>query len=139
MEAKLPKPVHESYRKHRKDLTWKILFPVILSSVLCVALIVVINLVTFTGGGDVARWGAISTMWIAIPAMLGLLIVLALVVGMIYLMARLLNITPNYTLIAQDFFHKVESYAKRGAEAAVKPIISLNSIGAGIGKMFGRR
>jgi hypothetical protein len=139
MKAELPKPVHESYRKHRKDLAWKILFPVILSSVLCTGMIVLINIATFNWGGDVARWGAISTMWIAVPTMIGMLIVLAVLGGIIYLLSRLLNITPNYTAMAQDFFYKIESYAKRGADAVANRIISINSIGASINRFFGRR
>jgi hypothetical protein len=139
MKAQLPKPVHETYLKHRKDLTWKIIFPVVLSSVLCIGLIVLINIAAFRDGGDVARWGAISTMWIAIPIMLGMLIFLALLVGIVYLLARLLNILPTYTAMVQDFFYKVESYARRGADAVAKPVISLNSIGASISRFFGGR
>lgn len=139
MEAKIPKPVHMSYQKHRKDLAWKIILPVVVSAVLCIGLIVLINVVTFGNGGDVARWAAISTMWIAIPTIIGMLIVLALLVGIIYLLAKLLNITPNYTVKVQDFFHLIQSYAKRGADAAAKPIITLDSIGAGINRLFGKR
>ena len=139
METKIPKPVHISYQKHRKDLMWKIILPVVLSSVLCIALIVLINVVTFGNGGDVARWAAISTMWIAIPTIIGMLIVLALLVGIIYLLAKLLNITPNYTAMAQDFFYLIQSYAKRAADAVAKPIITLDSLGAGISRLFGKR
>jgi len=139
MKAKLPIPVHESYLKHRKDLVWKIIFPVILSAVLCIGLIVLINIATFRGGGDVARWAAISTMWIAIPTIFGMLVFLALLVGIIYLLAKLLNITPRYTAIAQDFFYKIEGYAKRAADAAAKPIITIDSIGASINRIFGRQ
>jgi hypothetical protein len=133
MEAKIPKPVHMSYQKHRKDLAWKIILPVVLSAVLCIGLIVLINVVTFGSGG------AISTMWIAIPTIIGMLIVLALLVGIIYLLAKLLHITPNYTVKVQDFFHLIQSYARRGADAVAKPIIKLDSIGAGINRFFGKR
>jgi hypothetical protein len=139
MKAQLPKPVHESYLKHRKDLTWKIIFPVVLSSVLCIGLIVLINIAAFRDGGDVARWGAISTMWIAIPIMIGMLIFLALLVGIVYLLARLLNILPTYTAMVQDFFYKVESYARRAADAVARPVILINSIGASISRFFGGR
>ena len=139
MKAQLPKPLHESYLKHRKDLTWKIIFPVILSSVLCIGLIVLINIATFRDGGDVARWGAISTMWIAIPIMIGMLIFLALLAGIIYLLSKLLNIAPHYTVMVQDFFYKIDSYARRGADAVARPVILLNSIGASISRFFGGR
>ena len=139
MKAKLPKPVHESYLKHRKDLAWKIILPVVLSAVLCLGLIVLINIATFRDGGDVQRWADISTMWIAIPTMLTLLIILALLGGIIYLLGRLLNIAPNYTALAQDFVHKIEGYVKRGADAVARPIISIDAIGASINRIFGKR
>lgn len=139
MKENISKPVHPSYKKHRKDLAWKIILPVVLSTILCIALIVLINLATFGAGGDVARWAAISTIWIAIPTMIFMLVFLALLVGIIYLLAKLLNITPKYTAMTQDFFYKVESYARRAANAAAKPIIFLDSIGAGIHRIFRKR
>ena len=139
MKAKLPEPVHESYLKHRKDRTWKIIFPVILSVVLCIGLVVLINIATFRDRGDVARWAAISTMWIAIPTMVVLLVFLALLVGIVYLLAKLLGITPKYTLMVQEFFYKVEGYVQRGADAAAKPFIFIDSIGASINRFLGRQ
>jgi hypothetical protein len=138
MNEKPQKPVHESYLKHRKDTAWKIIFPVVLSSVLCIGLIVLINIATFRGGGDVQRWADISTMWIAIPAMVLLLVVFALLGGIVYLLAKLLSITPKYTVLAQDFFYKIEGYARRGADAAAKPFIFIDSIGASINRFLER-
>ena len=139
MKANLPHPVHESYLKYRKDRVWKIIVPVIASAVLCIGLIVLVNVATFQGGGDVARWAAISIMWIAIPTMLGMLVFLAILGGLIYLMAKLLGLLPNYTGKTQDLFYKIEGYARRFADAAAKPIIMINSIGAGINRIFGKR
>ncbi len=139
MNAKLPKPVHESYLKHRKDLTWKIIFPVALSSVLCLGLVVLIYIATFRGGGDVQRWADISTMWIAIPMIMFLLVVFALLGGIVYLLAKLLNIAPPYTALAQEFFYKIEGYVRRGADAAAQPFIFVDSIGASINRFLGRQ
>ena len=139
MREQLSKPVHESYQKHRKELTWKIIFPVVLSTVLCVGLIVLISIATFGWGGDVQRWADISTMWIAVPFMLEMLVFLAIVVGLIYVLAKLLGITPRYTVIAQDFMYKVVSYVRKFADGAAKPVISLNSIAASIGRLFGKQ
>jgi hypothetical protein len=139
MNAKLPQPVHESYMKHRRDRAWKIVLPVVLSAVLCVAMVVLINVATFRDGGDVARWAAVSTIWIVVPIMIGMFLFLALLSGLVYLMYRLLNITPTYTGLAQDYVHKAAIYIKRGADAAVKPIIGLNGILAGINAFIGRK
>ena len=112
--------------------------PVVLTSLLIVALIVLINIATFRDGGDVGRWAAISTIWIVIPIMLGLLIVLALLAGLVYLMKKLLNVTPTYTSLAQDYVYIAEGYIKRATEAIVKPVLQLNGILASINAFFER-
>ena len=139
MNEKLPQPVHESYLKHRKDTAWKIIFPVVLSSVLCIGLVVLINIATFRGGGDVQRWADISTMWIAIPVMVLLLVSFAVLGGIVYLLAKLLKIAPPYTALAQEFFYKIEGYVRRGADSAAQPFIFIDSIGASINRILGRR
>ena len=138
MNDKLPQPAHESYLKHRKQLAWQIILPMVLTVVLCIALIVLINIATFRDNGDVARWAAVSTIWIVIPIMIGLLIFTALLGGLVYLMYKLLNVTPSYTGLAQDYVNKAAVYIKRGADAAVKPIINLNGILASISAFFER-
>lgn len=138
MNDKIPQSVHESYLKHRKDLTWKIIFPVVLSAVLCLVLVVLINIATFRDGGDVARWAAVSTIWISIPIIIGMLILLALLVGLVYLMGRLLNVTPIYTGLAQDYVRLGAAYIKRASEAIVKPVIQLNGVLASISAFFER-
>lgn len=139
MNAKLPQPVHESYKNHRKELAWQIILPVALSAALIVALIVLVNVATFNQGGDVARWAAVSTIWIVVPIMIGMLIFLALLGGLVYLMKKLLDVTPTYTGLAQDYVHKAAGYVKRGADAVVKPIFTLGGLGASIRTFFGRK
>src|SRR5690349_7555409 len=107
MNTVLPKPTHESYKRHRKQLISQILLPMVVVALLFVAMIVLINVATFRDNGDVARWAALSTIWIVIPIMIASLIFLAVLVGLVYLMKRLVNITPTYTGMAQEFVHKL--------------------------------
>ena len=139
MKAKIPQPIHESYKRHRKQLVWQIILPIVLTALLIVALIVIINIATFRDNGDVARWAAVSTIWIVIPIMIGMLIFLALLVGLIYLMMKLLNITPTYTSLAQDYVYKAEGYIKRAADAVVKPVLQIEGLRASIKAVFGRK
>jgi len=139
MKAVLPKPVHESYKRHRKQLTSQIILPVVIAALLFVALIVLINVATFRDSGDVARWAAISTIWIVIPIMVASLIFLLVLGGLVYLMKRLLNITPTYTGLAQDFVHKLAIRIRLAADAVVKPVIFVDGIGASINKLLGRK
>ncbi len=136
MKATIPQPVHESYLKHRKQVVWQVILPVVLTSLLCVALIVLINIATFNQGGDVARWAAISTIWIVIPIMLGLLIVVALLGGLVYLMKKLLNVTPTYTGMAQDYVHIGAGYVRRALDSIVEPVLKLNGILASLNAFF---
>ena len=76
MDNKIPQPVHLSYKKHRKELATQIILPIVLAVILIITAIVFINVATFRDGGDVARWAAVSTIWIVIPVMIGMLIFL---------------------------------------------------------------
>jgi uncharacterized membrane protein len=134
MNAKLPEvaerlktpPTHYSYLKHRKQVMRQVILPVVLSALVLVAIVVWVSFATFSQGGDVGRWAAISTIWVVIPMLLGGLVVLAILGGLIYLMARALNALPYYTGIAQDYVFIARGYIVRGANMAVKPILALN-------------
>lgn len=119
-------PEHYSYLRHRKQFNEQIILPIVLSALVFVGVIVLVSLSTFTQSGDVGRWAAISTIWVIIPMLVGGLIVLALLIGLIYLMARMLGALPYYTGIAQDYVFKARAYILRGADMTAKPILALN-------------
>jgi energy-coupling factor transporter transmembrane protein EcfT len=139
MKAVLPEPVHESYRRHRKQRTSQIVLPIILAAILFIALVILVIIATANGTGDVGRWAAISTMWIAIPTCIMGFVLLALLGGMVYLMGRLLGVAPTYTGKAQDFIHKLAIRIRRAADMTVKPIFSVNGFGATIKAILGKK
>jgi hypothetical protein len=139
MKAVPPKPVHASYQRHRRQLASQIILPMVIAGLLFVAVIVLINVATFRQNGDVARWAAVSTIWIVIPMMIGSLLFLTVLVGLVYLMKRLLNITPIYTGLAQDFVHMLAIRIRLAADALVKPVLFVDGIGASINRLLGRK
>jgi len=139
MKAIIHTPVHESYKRHRKQLASQIILPMVLTTLLFVGMIVLISVATFRDGGDVGRWAAISTIWIVVPIMIAALIFIVLLTGLVYLLKRLLQITPVYTGQLQDFIHKIAVYIKRAADATVKPVFFLDGIGASINRLLGRK
>lgn len=139
MKAVLSEPVHESYKRYRKQRTTQIILPVVLAVLLCIGMVILINIATFSWGGDVGRWAAISTIWISVPVCLMGFVFLALTGGMVYLMGRLLGVAPRYTGRAQNFVHKLAIRIRRAADMAVKPIISVNGFGATIKTLLGRK
>lgn len=139
MKAVLPKPVHESYNRYRRQRTSQIILPVVLAAILFIGLVVLVNIATFSYNGDVGRWAAISTIFISVPVCLIGLVFLALLGGMVYLMGRLLGVAPTYTGRAQDFVHKLAIRIRRAADLAAKPVISVNGFGATIKALLGRK
>ena len=139
MKDVFPEPVHESYRRHRKQRTSQIILPMVLAAILFIGMIVLINIATFRDNGDVGRWAAISTIWIVIPVCITGFIFLALLGGLVYLMARLLGVAPTYTGMAQDFVHKLAIRIRRAADMAVKPVFSVNGFGATLKAFLGRK
>jgi hypothetical protein len=139
MKAIIHQPVHESYKRHRKQRTSQIILPVVLAALLFIALVVLLNIATFRDNGDVARWAAVSTIWISIPIIIMAMVFLAVLAGIVYLLMRLLQIAPIYTGKAQDVAHKIDGYVRRAADAVVKPIIALNGISASIQAFLGRK
>ena len=139
MKEVLPKPIHESYLRHRRQRTTQIILPVVLAALLCIAMVVLVNIATFRDDGDVARWAAVSTIWIVLPIMIASLIFFVLLAGLIYLLAQLLGIVPVYTDKAQDFVRMVSLRVRRAADMSVQPIIYLDGIGASIKAFLGRK
>lgn len=139
MKAVLPEPVHESYRRHRKQRTTWIILPIVLVALVFLGMVVLVNVATFRDNGDVGRWAAISTIWIAVPVCIMGFVFLVLMGGLVYLMGRLLGIAPIYTGKAQDFVHKLAIRIRRAADIAVKPIFAVNGFGATIKALLGRK
>lgn len=120
---------HPSYQLHRKQVLTQILLPILLAVLILIAIIVFINVAAFRENGDVARWAAISTIWLAIPVMVAGVVILALLVGIIYLVIYITNLIPPYLYQAQRFFYRIEGGAKRISEMARKPVLILREIG----------
>lgn len=139
MKAQLPHPEHHSYRLHRKQAMTQVILPVVLAGILLIAVVVLISFATFGNGVDISRWAAISTMWIFIPLIIGGLVFLIVLVGLVYLFARLLGILPTYTGIAQDYVYKIRLYVLHAADKVVKPVIGFNALIGRVKAFLGRK
>jgi uncharacterized membrane protein len=138
MKARLPHPEHYSYVQHRKQRFTQVILPVVLCVLLFIGMIIWVSLATFNAGGDVGRWAAISTMWIVIPVTLAGVIVLAILIGLIYLMALALGALPHYTGLTQDYVYKAQAYITHAADKAAKPIIAIGGAIENIKAFFER-
>ena len=139
MKTKLPFPQeHPSYQVHRRQMWTQILLPLLLTVLLFLAVIILTGIATFRDNGEVGRWAAISTIWLVIPVLFAGLIFLVILVGMIYLLARLIGLIPPYSYQAQRFVYRIEGQVKRGAEMTRKPVLFLDILKSQIKKIFQR-
>jgi predicted membrane protein len=130
---------HPSYQLHRKQMWTQILLPILLTVLIFIAVIVLTSVATFRDNGDVARWAAISTIWLILPVMIAGLILLSILLAIIYLLARFISMIPPYSYQAQRFVFQIEGYVKRGTEMIVKPVLFVDLIKLQIRKFMERR
>ena len=129
---------HLSYKKHKRQFWLQIFLPMLVAILLIVAVAVWTGLATFGEGSDSPRWAAISTIWLVIPVMFFGLLVLALLVGLVYLLARGLKVIPPYTAKAQYYVNRGTDVAKQVSEKATQPVLFLQGIAASLKAFFGR-
>lgn len=139
MKAVIPEPVHESYRRHRRQRTSQIILPIVLAAIVFLGVVALVIIATANGTGDVSRWAAVSTIWIAIPTCILGFTFLAVVGGLVYLLGRLLGVAPAYTGKAQDFVRKLAIRIRLIADKVVKPVFAVNGFGATLKAFFGRK
>lgn len=84
-------------------------------------------------------WAAISTIWLIIPWMIVALIVLAILVGLIYGVAKLLNIIPTYTKQLLGVIYLVKEKIEQIADASAKPVFFTEGIAASIRSIFQKK
>lgn len=123
-----------SLRRHRKQRFWHILLPFLLTAVIVLG---GAALAAFGGGAGQARlWADISIIWLTLPALFFALLCLAVVVGLIYLLARLQRAVPPVTAKVQFFSRRVAGGARQVADKAVQPIVWLEEFGAMLKTLF---
>src|SRR5512140_194589 len=101
MDSKPRRPQHASYRRHRSQVAWQIILPIIVAGLLLIVATYFIAVATFRGNGDVGRWAAISTIWLTIPVIIGSLVWLALFIGLTWVIGKAAGFLPPYTQKAQ--------------------------------------
>lgn len=122
-----------SYQAHKRDFIWQILVPIIIALVLVIAASVVVA----TGSDASTRqWADTSTIWLLIPLLVFAFISLIGLGGMIYGMAKLLNITPIYTQQLYALICLAAEKVEDVADATAKPIFFVEGISASIKSLF---
>ena len=118
----VPQSARVSYAKHRQDLNRQIILPV---AFVAVMIGVLAALILFMG--DVSKWAAIAIIWMVIPLTLLMLAVMAVTGGAVYLLGRLLKVSPHYTGIAQAYALWLNAQIVLWTDKLIQPLIQLQA------------
>jgi len=127
-----------SYQTHRRQFWTQIFLPIILAVLLIIAVAVITGVAAFGANDNSPVWAAISTIWLVIPVMFFGLIFLIVLTGLVYLLARTLQILPPYTSKAQYYVNRGSSEAKRYSDMAAEPVLFIEGIIARLKAFFGQ-
>ena len=128
---------HPSYQNHRRQFWLQIFLPMILAVLFIIIVVAVISGVGASGqNGEIPRWAAITTIWLIILIMFFGLLLLVILSGLIYLLARTLNILPPYSSQAQYYVNRGASEVKRYSDMAAKPVLFIEGIIASLKAIF---
>ena len=136
MSTSSPKPPFNPAQNHRRQFLWQILLPLLLVTLLVLTSAVLAAVDAAPGNVPTGQWAAISLIWLIAPVIAGLLIFMALTAGFIFLLAKLLRITPVYTRLAHLY---VQIFAVRFTvilDRICEPFIRVQSWQAGWRKFW---
>ncbi len=129
----------EALRKHRRQTFWQVLFPVILASLLLVALAVLAMVTTSGAGNDLdTHWANVSLIWILLPTIFGSLIWLAILGGLIFGMVKLLGVLPNAFAIIQHALMRASQIVTNVSDKVSAPVIKTKGFWAGARRLKNR-
>ena len=132
-------PISESYSRHRRQRFWQVIAPVGIGVLIILVILglVISTAVATDAGPPVSQWADTSLIWLSLPALIFAVIMALILIGMSFLMARLLKILPGYTFKAQYFVNLGKNYIIAFADKVVEPIIAVKGASATVSALFG--
>ena len=123
----VPRPERESYVKHRRDVNRQIILPIVLVSLVGIGLAIFSGFAAAGNYPGVSLWADISIIWLIIPMMMLALVIVALLAGLVYGLARLLKISPHYTGLAQSYALWINAEVTIWTDKIIQPVISIKT------------
>lgn len=128
-----------TFQKHRRQVFWQIILPVVAAGVIFIALGLLAVLSPTPGGDKTGQWAAISTIWLVAPLLFIGLLFLAVMTGLIYLMSRFLTIFPAYLRLAQMYAQVASLWVVNFCNRLSAPFIKIGGWNAGARALRSKR
>ncbi len=125
-----PKPRVTPVKAHRRQALVQIWLPLILAILIMLALMALTVYGAVIRSPDVDKWGAISAIYVILPVLFTGLLVLGLLGGMVYLLAKLLNKLPDWATVLHMYVIHAALLVRRGLDAVTKPVFAASDFAA---------
>jgi hypothetical protein len=120
-------------RAHKRQFAWQILVPFLLVTAIILAVAVLVS----TGAASSNRtWADISLIWLTIPVFVFAVFCVVELGFLVYGIARLLRVMPEYTGRTQGFFRLLSAWARQIGDGAARPVVLVRQIGAILRSIF---
>ncbi len=134
-----PKRNPETRKAYNRDFFLQILLPILLFSILLLALGFLASFGNIQDGiNHTAVWAHISTIFMVILILITGLVVLAFSILIIYGLAWLLSRLPDYSFIAQLYLQLFGEHIHNIADKTSAPFIAIQSAWSGFRSIFKR-
>lgn len=128
---------------HRRQMIRQVWLPLGVSIIVVLALMILATIGTVQGNSEVNRWGNISAVFIILPVLFFGLLLLGILGGADYGMARLLKNVPGWMLRAQLFMIHLSLTIRHAADSTTVPIFKVNTFSTRVttlwDKIFNRK
>jgi hypothetical protein len=116
---------------HRKQAMWQIYFPMVLVLLLFIGLAVLIISGATSAPETNQKLANISTMYLFIPILILSLPILAILVGLIYLVSRVFPYISRYGTLITEKMEMIREWIDTWMDQASKPFIAVPSLFSG--------
>jgi len=136
MKAKKVNPVpatpEERIAVHKRQMLVQVWLPLILGTLLVLAVAVLTVIGALNGSSQVERWGNLSVIYILIPTLISSLITIALLAALIRGLSRLNKNLPGWMYQLQAIFARIYALVYQAANRAAAPVVSIGGIVEGL-------
>ena len=126
----------ESTRKHEKQTFWQIIFPMIIVFLFILFVGVLVFMNSGTNAVQNQHFANIATMYLFIPPLILSLPIIAILVGLIYLISKIFPYITTYSALIQEKLAMVRDMIKKGMDIAAQPFIHLPAYSSSLRTFF---
>jgi len=132
-ETKQPKRISQTI--HKKQALWQIYFPMLAFIVIILVLSVFIAAGSPASTGLNEKLAHLATLYLMTPVLIGSIPVLALLIGLIYLVSKVFPYISKYGALISEKIDLVKFYIEQGMNTASQPFIKVPALFSGLQSM----